>query len=438
MNTNSDAELLASCRKFLSLLPECKMDSEYLVSAACYFNISAAEILKAAEQLGISYDLSYIGIRALISAYFTEFLKIFADKPSSVAEVSVPSPVCSIMALQRAGKDQLEFTTGALFAKIALHSFLNIKRFPDTVLWCHKRCGLNEIRERLIKKPPVRKPDYLLQWGFFCDECCKSGELLSIDGCRIISCVFSKISNNCSSYKEYLGSRIKDTINSLCRGNGIVLNSEHENYATDLYLRFTKVQKKIAALNSRRGKMPLKGNSFALVETAQIAVFEDWETVLNALELLSVELEAADSDNNAPRLFSFYVPFLQPYIDNYFRSKGIILTGNTAFLYKLKTWSCKTHYEISSTVLMSSVLGWPTEEACKVLSDRIQKENCAAYLTGMYSFDKWLGSSEPLVIKILKERYDIPSFKLEIDFWDGPNIFSETERKIDEISALIV
>ena len=435
---NSDAELLFSCREFLSVLPECQMDPVYLVRASRYFNITASEISKAAEQLEISYDLSYIGIRALISAYFTEFLKIFSDKHCPVVEVTVPSPVCSIMAVQKAGEGQLEFTTAALFTKIALHSFIDIKRPADTVLWCHKRCGLNEMRERLITDPPVSTPDYLLQWGMFCDECCKSGELLSEEGCRIISCVFPKTGFDRGKYKEYPETLIKETISTLCGENGIVINSEDENYAADLYLRFTKVQKKIAALNSRPDQMPLKGNSLALVETAQIAFFNDWEKVLNALELLSRELEASGPDNNAPRLFSFYVPFLQPYVDNYFRSKGVRLTGNAAFLYKLQSWRGSTPYEISSTVLMSSLPGWEAAEACSILSKRILNEKCSGYLTGMFSFDKWLGSAEPMVMKILKERYEIPSFKLDMDFWDGPNIFSETERKIDEISSLIV
>ena len=61
--------------------------------------------------------------------------------------------------------------------------------------------------------------------------------------------------------------------------------------ALDTYSRLMRVQARLALLNSRRGRTPLYGNSFALAQSVTLMCFDDWEAPLGTLETLAHELE---------------------------------------------------------------------------------------------------------------------------------------------------
>ena len=95
-------DMVSACGKFLANLPESKCTARELATALARFGIGAVDVERAAALLPEHYDLSYAGVRMLISEYLGEFCRIFSESGRKTCEVSVPSPQFIIMYLQSA------------------------------------------------------------------------------------------------------------------------------------------------------------------------------------------------------------------------------------------------------------------------------------------------------------------------------------------------
>ena len=142
-------EMVPACEKFLSILPECKCTASELAIALARFDISSHDVEQAAFLLPRHYDLSYAGVRMLVSEYLGEFCRIFADSGRKTCEVSVPSPQFLIMYLQSAAGCDVSFRTGALFMQAVLRSFFLFDRPFAPEMARMRMCGLNRARHWL-------------------------------------------------------------------------------------------------------------------------------------------------------------------------------------------------------------------------------------------------------------------------------------------------
>lgn len=406
----------------MELLPESECEAGELAYALAYFGIKHDRIEDAATKLPEFHDIKFSGVRQLIARYIESFVGIFSEKDErSRCEISVPSPLPFVMSFQFAAENKMRFQTDALIANIVLRSFFLYGEEQDTPERRMRFCGLNRMRVRLSDTY-----DYAMHFGVLCDECIKCGEMYP-ERVKIMNAVYPK---ECDRMRA---KRISEAFESeCCNVMGIEQNSKKENVAMRQYARLVSVQNELVKLNYRYDKKPLKGNSFALAQTVQLCVFDRWDGVLEALNVLCDELKNADKRQNR-RIFCYYTPFLQPQTDSMFRQNGIDLMGSAVFLYDNK------HISFTSKEMIADwLLGMGVRKSAEVEGELIAKavkasDSCAC-LTGMYDFDRWMGPASGIHRERVEKLCDVPTFSIDFDFWNGTGDIAD---KIESISDTI-
>lgn len=411
--------------KILALLPEWQGDSAALLRGAEYFWAEKAELEKAAEELPLNHDLQYEGLRRLLCLCLEEFADIFTEGGKKRCEVSVPAPTCAIYAMQAASED-IAFTSSAFFAQIVLRGIFLHREPIDLQSCARRRCGLNKMRLMLLAMPPVKPPEYQIEFGALCDECTKIGEGLG-QGTVTVSSSFVKCGDD-SAYQRKSAEEFTRRILTL---TGIKPEKQHLSRAFALYGRLVSAEKKLARLNSRPDRRPLMGNSFSLAQSVMLMSTARAENFIAALELLAEELEKAPVCQGKKRFYCFYIPFLQPEVERRFRENGVQLLGNAAFLERDKS----VGFDIPGMIcawLKSSALRADTVEQSAIIADEMERLGSTTFITGAFAFDRWLGSTAPLQSKILAER-GIRTRSLEADFWCENVMFGSVLNRIDQI-----
>lgn len=413
-------DMVSACGKFLANLPESKCTARELATALARFGIGAVDVERAAALLPEHYDLSYAGVRMLISEYLGEFCRIFCESGRKTCEVSVPSPQFVIMYMQSASGDSAAFRTGALFMQVVLRSFFLFNKPFAPELNRMRMCGLNRARHWLVHSEVA--PELVLQFGVLCDECVKCCEG---EDCRthVVNAVFPKGTARCGD--AYADAAVEMLLSAVEAELGFKPSRKDWMRALGTYLRLVKVENELAALNARRGRRPLDGNSFALAQTAELAVFCSWDGVLTALETLAGELETAPSDDGLARAYCYYTPFLHPWVDALCRRRGVRLMGSAVFLNDAKPRSLTPGAMAAAWLNGMNVRKDALAEAGQI-AHAIQNSGCSAYVNGLFSFDRWLGPPAALHAEVLS-RLGTPTFTLRGDFWSEQPGPGETE-----------
>ena len=228
--------------KLLLLLPECRCSIAALCRGAEYFSVSAGDVESAARELPQNHDLRYKGVRMLLSAYIEEFAALFETHASAQCEVTVPAPICSVLALQSAARGRIEFVSSAFFSQVMLRGIL-LNAEPLNVASCSKRrCGLNRMRETLLTTSPFEQQSYQLQFSALCDECAKTGESCS----KSVSTYTLSLPHGSN---KMLPELTRKFYSELCRELEITVSKEDMRYAFEMYGRLLKAGKRICRLN---------------------------------------------------------------------------------------------------------------------------------------------------------------------------------------------
>lgn len=403
-------DMVSACGKFLDSLPESECTARELSTALARFGICAGDVKRAAALLPEHYDLGYTGVRMLISEYLGEFCRIFGENGRKACEVSIPSPQFLIMCMQNADGYNTAFRTGALFMQVVLRSFFLFDRpfAPERAYM--RMCGLNRARHWLVHSDTP--PELVLQFGVLCDECVKCCEGENSRS-RMVNAVFPKGDTKCDA--AFVRAAVENLLSAVEAELGMNPSRKDWMRALGTYLRLMRVEKCLAALNSRRDCRPLDGNSFALAQTVELAVFSCWDGVLAALETLAGELEDAPPDYGLARAYCYYTPFLHPWVDALCRRKGVRLMGSAVFLNDAKPKALTPGAMTSAWLNGMNVRKNALAEARQIAS-AIQASGCSAYVAGPFSFDRWMGPPAALHAEVLS-RLGIPTFTLRCDFW---------------------
>lgn len=401
--------LTAACGRFLALLPECSCGPERLARALSRFELGPRAVDRAAAVLPEHYELELRGVRLLISEYLSEFCRCFNESGVKTCEVSVPSPQFLIMYLQSAVGSEVAFRTNSLFIQIVLRSFFLFRKPFEPELTHMRLCGLNRARHRLMHTDV--SPELVIQFGVLCDECTKCCEGEDCHA-RILNVSFPK---GTLSNERCISATVENFLSTAANTLRLKPGRKDWIYSLGTYMRLAKAEKNLAKLNSRKDFRPLDGNSFALAQTVELAVFSDWSGILTALETLVHELKTAAPDDGLVRAYCYYTPFLYPWVDTLCRKHGIRLMGSAVFLNDVKYTSLTPGAMTTGWLNGMNVRKNADAEAVQIALD-MSRSNSSAYITGLFDFDRWLGPSAASHANVLSRR-GIPVFALHGDFW---------------------
>lgn len=421
-------DMVSACEKYLTNLPECRCTARTLAMSLECFDISSGDVERAAALLSEHYDLNYAGIRLLISEYMSEFCRIFVDHDRKICEVSVPSPQFLIMYLQSAAGLGTAFRTSALFIQVVLRSFFLFERPFSPELARIRLCGLNRARHWLTHSGTP--PELVLQFGILCDECIKCFEGEDCHS-RIVNAVFPKGATQYdAAYTRAATEALLSDVEAELKLN---LFRKDWMWALDTYMRMMRVENRLMSLNTRRDRRPLDGNSFALAQTVELAVFSNWGGVLMALETLASELEDASPDDGLARAYCYYTPFLHPWVDALCRERGVRLMGSAVFLNDTRPKSLTPGVMTTAWLNGMNVRKDAAKEAGQI-AIAVKDSDCSAYITGLFDYDRWLGP--PAALHAEKLDYcGIPTFKMNGDFWGEHS--PPTKDNVENICAAI-
>ena len=65
---------------------------------------------------------------------------------------------------------------------------------------------------------------------------------------------------------------------------------------------------------------------------------------------------------------------------------------------------------------MQILVGGDCETEAEEVGKRLEEYRCRGYLTGMYAFDRWLGSGQGAVAELIEKKFGYPVFFLDMDF----------------------
>jgi hypothetical protein len=444
-------KMLSACEVFLKCIKSSDLSPAELAKALECFGISADRVIKAAEELPGHYDLGLEGVRRIIELYIAEFIGLFKDTDSALIYTTHPTPLYVMLLVDNAGKSGVRIKTPGFVAILVLRSFFiwegNIKGVSDSGF---PICGVNQMRLFLIKNKCIDRPAVLWNWGLMCDENCITGRILQQHYSEIESIDIKRLrgSNSKEELFQHLCSQVEKALLEIRRILDLDISEDVERQSSNQWMSLVLIIESITQLNNKHQGRLLGGNGLALVHSIMLTAFSDWTLLMEALELLYVELknkrnrvEHFEHSNkgyaNRACLYCYYVPLTTPQVSSLFARHGINLIGNTAFLFrKAEEFSPKSLNERIAVMCMQILIGGDCDTEAEAVGEQLEKYRCHGYLTGMYAYDRWLGDGQGAIAELIEKKYGYPVYFLEMDFWHS-NDLERLETKIKEIAKLI-
>lgn len=441
-------KMLSACEVFLKCIKSSTLSPAELARALEHFGISAECVIKAAEELPEHYHLDLEGIRRIIELYIAEFIDLFKNTDSALICTTHPTPLYVMLLVGNAGRSGVRIKTPGFVAMLVLRSFFLWKEGIKGVRGSGSPvCGMNQMRLFLIKNECIERPAVLWNWGLLCDENCITGRILKQHYPEIekIDIKGLRGSNSDKELFQHLCSQIEKAFIKLRRVLDLDISENAEKQAWNQWMSLVLTIESITRLNNKLQGQLLGGNDLALVHSVLITAFSDWTPLLEALELLYVELKNRRSRiehshkeyANKACLYCYYVPLTTPQVSSLFARHGISLIGNTAFLFrKAGELSPKSLNERIALMCMQILIGGDCETEAEAVCKQLGKYRCRGYLTGMYAYDRWLGSGQRAVAELIEKKFGYPVFFLDMDFWHS-NDLEILEARIKAIAKRI-
>ena len=368
--------------------------------------------LAGAEQLSRWYDVEMPGVRKLISLYLDEFTSLFAGDGRFRVYASVPCPTVIAAAFNSGGR--VRISTAELCAMIVLHGILGAPT-ASVDYNAGGRCAMLQNRREYIESDLIPRPDLLWSFGLLCDECCKTDELIhSANGIRQINsfCAKSYSDTRFRRYEESLRSGISE----LCAAAVIPEPDGHKaREKANLAAMFCAG---ICCANAAADCPPLKAATVSLIQTSQLMAFGNIDLLIDALTGIRNDMRCAKRPERITKLYSYYIPPCMPELGAIFEDNGLRLAGSAAFITRPVQHTHSADLAgMAAAAWDSSILSRSSAEYAAETAKAIRKYNCAAYLNGMFEFDRWLGAGHKLTDGEVERLSGRPVLQCGADFW---------------------
>jgi len=140
----------------------------------------------------------------------------------------------------------------------------------------------------------------------------------------------------------------------------------------------------------------------------------------------------------APTLMYEIMPYCQPWIAKMFAENGVgLMPGGPTDKQLVPPRFADPYMASAEAWLKGSVsanAGYKADQIC----ERLEKYRFDGLVFGFFDFDRWLGSDNRLVAKMVEEKTTFPVFYIEGDFWEDRDYSPEALRtRIESICEII-
>lgn len=370
------------------------------------------------------YDLRLPGVKELIKLYINEFSALFEKTDAYRIYASVPCPTALAAAFNEGNK--VRVFTAELCAMVVLRGVLGLD--VNLGYASNNRCAMMENRALYLKDGRLPMPDGLWSFGLLCDECCKTDELITSEA-KMKNwqsfCLRPGINGRFAQYEQ----KLREDIAEVCKTAGCAIPDM--GVAKELAIKASILISSLSCANSR--KPVLKAGTLSLVNTAQLCAFGNMRGLCSALESIRKAMRK-EKPKQLKKLYNYYIPPCVPELGAIFERNGIVLVGDATFLtMPLKEQFSNDLAGAAAASWASTVLSHDAKTNATETAKAIKKYDCAGYMTGMFSFDRWLGAGHKLTNGMIEMLSGRPVFQCGMDFW-GRNFNRE---KIENLAETI-
>lgn len=416
-----------------------------------------------------NWDIKYLGVRKLIGVYLRELADICHTPEYKAQGVKIvygilPAIANYYYAAKYAAGDKIfigfpDFlmvtTLNAFFHGAA--PFLNEAEKYGFTYGC-RHCPLNKMRLAAYVTGTIAAPDLIWSWGFNCDEGPKTDEMIQgltgkewnyhVSRVPHDSC-FNEVEENMETRLKFMCDQMKLGVEEITKATGVSITDE------DL----AKANKDVGRLGFKIGMLtnlvatadpPVLGGELLTVmqQVMNVAFNTGFHYVEEAIDILTKEVRAAIKagegimPKGTPRIGFYHVPFCVPWVGKLFRDNGVIISFSHALTLS-KNMLAPTKYP--DDPWMSAAESWARNGTCMNLKgeadsiiEKIGTCHPDGMIFGFFDFDRWLGTQQKIIAKMVQESTGMSCYYIEADFWDDRDYSPESLRtRIESVCQII-
>lgn len=418
------------------------------LNAAKFLGLTEKDVSFAVNEWVPTYwDLSLNGIKKFIAACIREVVEIsqtkkYIDAGDKMLYINMPAaPVC-IHANKLAGKGRLHIAYPGYMMITVLGAFFNksCSTCDDMKVMNPScaHCTMNSLRAQAGHDGVIPPPTITWNWGLKCSEAPKTEEMLACLQGNTWKNVFITIPHDAAlgvveaddrERTNYLARKIRLAQKTVSQETGIEVTDEHLHAAAAEYMAYMDRVETLTDLVMKANPLPLTGNELTLFSICVDVCFDiGYSYVIDALDTVIDEVKVRISKGegvlpkDSPRLACQFNPIYAPWIDRAFRDNGVCLAQGRMYPFasSFKKYLDEEEDIYSAVARMSLA----TPSAMNMLDEaRINAELLTRYpmdgaLYGFYSFDRWVGALQKIMVQLIEKQTGVPHFYLEGDLWD--------------------
>ena len=416
------------------------------------------------EWIPSQFDIALNGVRKSLGCLVREGIDLcnttkYKKKGIKIVYGILPAMGVYYYALKLAAPDKVYVGFPDLFLLCFLQMFFHkINPLLDEaessgISYGCRHCALNKIRYTARKWGISPSPDISWIWGFVCDEGPKTDEFIKEYCDPNWETYITRLPHDTSlgaiededdERVEYLATQMKDGFNFVQKEIGIKVPEEKIREAFDLRMRFLKRMAQMRDLATADPK-PYGGNEMFILGMPRDMPFNTGLEPMSKAMDIAIEEAKQRVDNKkgllpkgAPSLMYEIIPYPQPWIVNLFAENGVAVMPGGPTEKQLKPPRFEDPYMASAEAWLKSSItinaGYKADQIC----ERLLKYNFDGLLLGFFDFDRWLGSDNKLIGKLVEEKTKLPVFYIEGDFWEDRDYSLEALRtRIESICEII-
>jgi benzoyl-CoA reductase/2-hydroxyglutaryl-CoA dehydratase subunit BcrC/BadD/HgdB len=316
-----------------------------------------------------------------------------------------------------------------------------------------RHCALNKSRYTGRKRGILPSPDVSWIWGFVCDEGPKTDEFIreyfDPEWATYVTRLprdqpLGAVEDENEERVEYLARQMRDGFEFVQKELGIRVPEEKINEAFALRQSFVTSMADLRSMLTA-DPQPLSGVELFILGMPRDMPFNTGlEPMKRAMELTTqnvrerIQKGEGVLPRGAPVLMYEIIPYCQPWIVRRFMENGVGIMPGGPTEKQLQPPRYKDPYMASAEAWLKGSVTVNAGYKAEQISERLLKYQFDGMLFGFFDFDRWLGSDNRLLARLVEERTGLPTFYIEGDFWEDRDYSPEAlSTRIESIAEII-
>jgi len=460
-------------RKFLELTGFEKEEiSEYLPQwreASEKLGLNEADIRFATEEwIPAHFDVKLKGVRKMIGANIKETIDLtraneYKKQGKKIVYGIIPAHATFYLALKLTAPDQVYVSFPDVFLATILNAlFHKINPYlegaeKEGIPYGCRHCALNKTRYWARRAGIIPSPSLSWIWGFVCDESTKVDEyihdFIDPEWKTFVTRIphdqpLGTPEDEVDERVEYMAEQMRQGFKAVQKETGIEVPAEKIKEAAEIiWMRYAP---KVAELYQLMASdpQPLSGEDGMIATIPLYIPFNTgMDNMENALDILIGEVKDRVArkegilPRGAPKLLAYFIPFCNPWILKMFEENGVGVPypeGMMPSKKDLQPPRFEDPYMAAAESWLKYSMVANVGYKLQITCEKIQTYGVDGMVFGFFDFDRWLGSDQKLLSKMVEEKLKLPVFYIEGDVWEDRDYSPEALRtRIETIASIV-